>query len=113
MAKFGFRRPIKGTQSRERVLRFIVDGTGTASITLNSTDATLVDNGTGDYTLTFNEAFVRSGIAHVTPITADVVPRIVAQTITTIQINTDTNAGAPVDADFHLTVVGYDSSDAV
>lgn len=45
-------REIKCTQRNVRKLHAKVDGTGTAAISSGAADFTLVDNGTGDYTLT-------------------------------------------------------------
>lgn len=89
---------------RKRYAHFFeVDGTGTASITQGVGLATLVDNGTGDYTLTFTTAFVRKPICQLT-INADAGTQ-------TGTIHTDTDATKvrvklSADAKFFLTVVG-------
>lgn len=61
-------REVKSTQRLVRELCFKVTGTGTAAINQGSPDATLVDNGTGDYTLTFAKAGKRLLYAGVQPV---------------------------------------------
>jgi hypothetical protein len=63
---------------------FAVDGTGTAAITAGGELGTLVDNGTGDYTLTFTEPFAAS------PLTYAVTPVADSGTIS-FRIHSDTN----------------------
>ena len=115
MAKFGFRRVVKSTQVRTRIMGFRVDGTGTASITAGSGDATLTDNGTGDYTLTWNEAFQRAPVCVATCTTNATYPEIQTPTTTAVQILTvaSGDGSTATDADFEMIVHGWDSSDEV
>lgn len=106
-------REIKGTQRLPRLLAAIVDGTGTAAIRMGSTDFTLTDNGTGDYTLTFAKAFLRKPMIQVTCATNDCYAETVDadNSLTAVHILTKNNADAATDAVFHVLVLGYDSAD--
>lgn len=104
-------REIKSTQRLVRQLAFKVTGTGTAAISQGSTDATLVDNGTGDYTLTFAVPFVRAPICVASCMTATCYAEVAAASATAVQILTKSNANSATDAVFHLIVQGYDSAD--
>lgn len=106
-------RDIKGTQRLPRLLAFRVDGTGTASILEGAFDATLVDNGTGDYTLTFAKPFARvpvvlgSGI-----VAASGIVEIDAISATAVGIKIFAEDGSTAqDSDFHLAILGWDSAD--
>lgn len=105
-------REIKNSQRLPRLHAFRVDGTGTASILAGSFDASLVDNGTGDYTLTLLKPFARLPVAVGSAIGATAaVVQLSAVTSSTVRVLCFDAAGAAVDADFHLMVMGYDSSD--
>lgn len=106
-------REVKCTQRLPRLLAFRVTGTGTAVIDAGNFDATLVDNGTGDYTLTFAQPFARVPIVTVTSVTDDVVASLGTVSASAVQIQTRTVAASPAAADavFHVIVMGYDSSD--
>ena len=47
-----------------------ITGTSTASISSNDGSATLTDNGTGDYTVTFGKAFLSAPTVTATPVVA-------------------------------------------
>jgi len=106
---------LRSTKSPQRLVRmfhFIVNNTA-GTITLEGLDqnqATLVDNGTGDYTITFSDAFAQVPTAQLTPAEADIHANIHAISATAIQIKVwDLATGAtPTDGDVHLTVVGSD-----
>ena len=105
-------RSLKTNQRKERILSLEVDGTGTAAINIGSKLATLVDNGTGDYSLTFTRAFARQPIASATPLTDVTQCRIKAISTTVINIEcTNADATTPTDCDFHLIVIGWDTAD--
>lgn len=107
-------RSIKGTQRLPRMLAFKVDGTGTAAIGEGSTDATLTDNGTGDYTLTFATPFVRTPVCTASCETATGYAEIAATSTTTVQVKTKkTTDNTALDAKFHLLVLGWDTADVV
>jgi hypothetical protein len=105
-------REIKGSQRLPRLLAFRVDGTGTASIVEGAFDATLVDNGTGDYTLTFAKPYTRVPVCIGTALGAAAASVVIAAvSITAVQVTIFSDAGAALDADFHLQVLGWDSAD--
>lgn len=105
-------RDLKGTQRLPRVLALRVDGTGTASILEGSTDATLTDNGTGDYTLTFAKAFARVPVCVVTPVTAGLIPNV-TPLAASVQVTLKAADGTTAtDGDFHVLVHGWDAADA-
>lgn len=96
-------------------MAFRVDGTGTASIQSGSKDATLTDNGTGDYTLTFAQAFGMIPMVQVTAVTANIIANIAAVSTTAVQITTfqGTDGTTATDADFHVFVMGFDAAEEV
>ncbi len=104
-------RSLKGTQHLPRVLAFRIDGTGTASILEGNFDATLVDNGTGDYTLTFAVPFVRVPVCVGSAVGSTAAIINVVPSVTAVQVLVKDAAGSAADADFHLIVHGFDSAD--
>jgi len=104
-------REIKSTQRLPRQLALKVTGTGTAAISIGSFDASLTDNGTGDYTITFNEPFARSPVCVASCQTATCYAEIAAASATSVQVLTKSNANVATDAVFHLIVQGYDAAD--
>lgn len=98
-----------------RIVHAIVDGTGTAAIREGGFDMTLVDNGTGDYTLTLNEAFQRKPAVVVTCATTDCYAELVDadNTKSVVHILTKNNADAATDAVFHVMIMGADSVDQI
>lgn len=110
--QWGRRVAVQVPQMEPRVLGFVVDGTGTASITFGSEDASITDNGTGDYTLTFTKPFKRAPICVVT---APGGRANINETPTTTAVRCKTFTGSTSVADrvFHLICVGYDYADEV
>lgn len=104
-------REIKGTQRLPRLLAFKVTGTGTAAIGEGASDATLTDNGTGDYTLTFRKAFLRAPIVTVTTMTANTRAEVAAASASSCQILTKNDATSATDAVFLVQVLGWDTAD--
>lgn len=105
-------RSVKSTQRLPRQLCFKVTGTGTAAISIGAKQATLVDNGTGDYTLTFVQPFSRSPVVVATSATATTYCEVKTATATAINILTKATAdNAATDAVFHVIVQGFDSAD--
>jgi len=107
-------RSTKSTQRQIRQLELIVTGTGTAALSgPASLQATLVDNGTGDYTITFNQAFAQTPVIMATASTADIVCRIKAVAVGSVNIECKSNAASPAatDAVFHLLIIGSDVQD--
>lgn len=105
-------RSIKTNQRLQRQLNIRLDGTGTAALTIGSGLGTLVDNGTGDYTITFNRAFSRTPMGHVTPITAAKNARLVLSTTTCQVLGFNQADGTTAsDLDCDLTITGWDTTD--
>jgi hypothetical protein len=105
-------REIKSTQRLPRQLALKVNGVGASpAIQIGQFDATLADNGTGDYTLTFAQPFARAPVCVASCQTAACYAEIASATATAVQILTKSNANAATDAVFHLIVQGYDAVD--
>ena len=109
-----FARSVKSTQRLIRTMSAKVDGTGTVSLSGTcANDMTLTDNGTGDYTLTFDEAFARAPEVFVLPATNDIIARVGTVAVGSVQIITENLSGAATDADFHVLIMGSDAQDAI
>lgn len=109
-----FARTVKSPQRLMRMMSLKVQGTGTAALTGTcANDCTLADGGTGDYTITFDEAFARTPEVQVTMVTNDTIARIGTIGTTSVQILTEDLAGAAIDATFHLLIIGSDAEDAI
>lgn len=108
-------REIKSSQRLARILSFKVTGTGTAAINQGSFDGTLVDNGTGDWTITFTKPFARAPICIATALaaTGDIITCIKTATATAVNVvQFDATDGTTAkDGVFFLNVIGYDSVD--
>lgn len=96
-------------QSKSELFGFRVDGTGTAAISEGQYHATLTDNGTGDYTLTFVRPFARTPVVAGMSLTADAVLSVSSVSTTAVRVKARTVAASPaaVDAVFHLLVLGF------
>jgi len=101
---------VKTTQTRARLMAFHIDGTGTASLVGGSFDATLTDNNTGDYSLTFAKPYNRAPVVVPICLTAALTAAVSASTITGCRILTTDSSGAPTDADIYCLVFGWDST---
>ena len=88
-----------------------MDGTGTPSILIGSKDASLTDNGTGDYTLTFAKPLARAPIVVASSMTAGAVIQIASATSSACQLLVTDLAAAPLDADLMVVVQGFDAVD--
>lgn len=109
-----FSRTPKCGQRLPYVMALRVDGTGTASILEGGSDCTLTDNGTGDYTLTFRQAFRRTPVITVSALTAAIHCQVFAISTSSVQIKTFAVDGTTAtDADFHVMIFGFDAADAV
>lgn len=105
-------RDIKGTQRLSRLLALKLTGTGTAALGQGSTDATLVDNGTGDYTLTFVKPFTRVPVVVASSLTAEVNIKIHAIDAQSVQIKCFAVDGTTAkDAVLDILVLGWDAAD--
>lgn len=107
----GARMAIQCPQRKPRLEAFRVTGSGTAAIALGSTDATLVDNGTGDYSLTWTKAFLRAPIV-IASGKAGRVQAATAASTTAANIVTFGATGSAADDDFCALVLGFDAVDA-
>ena len=106
------RREVKAYKRAMRVETFAVDGTGTAAIGEGQYRGTLVDNGTGDYTVTFTEAFARVPCVSVGIKTADVIHYLVISATAVQVLCFDATDGTTAkDAEFDLIVIGSDVAD--
>lgn len=99
-------------QSKAELFPFRVDGTGTASILEGKYHATLTDNGVGDYTLTFVRPFARVPVVvGAAAVAADAAVRIVTVTASAVNVQLMDLLGdgtpAPIDCDFHITLLGF------
>lgn len=110
----GFSRGVKSRQRLVHIISARVDGTGTAALLSGSKELTLTDNGAGDYTLTFAQAFkqipqvfVQSKTANTYAIT---VPAVGSVQVLVKQVADGTTA---TDADFDVMIIGSDAGDAV
>lgn len=111
----GFAREL---QSRQRLIHVIgsrVDGTGTAALLSGSNELTLTDNGTGDYTLTFDVAFKQVPVVVATPVTAGISLQIGTLSASAVQILAvaTSDGTTATDADFHVMIMGSDAADEV
>lgn len=104
-------REIKSPQRLPRQLHIKMDGTGAASILIGSKDASLTDNGVGDYTLTFAKPFARAPIVVASSMTAGAVIQIASASASACQILVTDLAAAALDADLMVIVQGFDAVD--
>lgn len=105
-------REIKGSKRLPRALFFRVDGTGAASILEGAFDATLVDNGVGDWTLTFARPFGRTPVVALAALTADSILQIHTVNNTTLRVKAFAahDGVTAQDVDFHAAVYGSDAA---
>jgi hypothetical protein len=104
-------RDIKSPQRGMRMLHFRVDGTGTASLLEGGFDGSLTDNGTGNYTISFNEAFVRVPVVVCQTKTATTVQRAVPAVGSVQVLSFAMDGTTATDADFDVIVYGSDVAD--
>lgn len=106
------RREIKSPQRQMRLMAIHLDGTGTAALTQGSTQATLTDNGTGDYTLTYREPLGRAAVVVASPITAGIICRVSASTALSCRILCFAVDGTTAtDADLYVHIMGAEVAD--
>jgi len=110
------KRSIKSPQRLVRMLSAQLTGTGTAA--LGGTCAnqlSLVDNGTGDYSITFDSAFEQIPEVVVTPQTADTIVQIdnKAKTGVDILCFDATDGTTAKDAVVDVMILGSDALDLV
>lgn len=103
----GLRRSIKIPQAQPRMEAFRITGTGTAVLAVGASDGTLTDNGTGDYTITFKEAFAREPIVLVTGKDGRA-QCLAAATTTTCRVGSFNASNAALDDVLDVIVIGFD-----
>lgn len=104
-------RDMKTVQRGVRVLPLRVKGTGTAAVQEGSAHATLVDNGVGDWTLTFRQPFTRTPVVTIGSVNVAIV-KMMAVSTTAVQIQAfEVDGTTAKDIDFHLLVCGFDVAD--
>jgi len=108
--QWGMAKAIQIPQLKPRMEAFRISGSGTAALALGSTDATLVDNGTGDYSLTWNTPFAREPIVIVTA-KANRAQCLSAATATGVNVGSFGATGGAADDDINVLVIGYDRAD--
>ncbi len=105
-------REIKSTQRRVRQLALRVSGTGTPAIAEGTNDGAIVDNGTGDWTITFATPFHRTPVIVLQSLTAASVLKLHAVSATSFQVKGFAMDGTTAkDADFHAIINGFDAAD--
>ncbi len=105
-------RDIKGTQRLPRMLAFKLTGTGTAALGEGKYDATLVDNGTGDYTLTYAKPFTRPPVVVASSKTAATIIELTTVSATALNIKAFAVDGTTAkDAVLEILALGWDSAD--
>lgn len=105
----GHRRSVKIPQIAPRIEAYAIDGTGTASLGVGAEDGTLTDNGTGDYSVTFKQSFLREPIVLCTG--KDYCAQCLAAATTTgFQVGAFDQGGAyaAVDDEIYVLVIGFD-----
>lgn len=107
------RREVESYKRKMRLENFAVDGTGTASLGEGQYRGSLVDNGTGDYTITFTEPFSRTPTVVVGVKTSDAIHQVsaVSKTAVTVLGFAANDGTTAKDIEFDLVVVGADVVD--
>lgn len=110
----GLAKQVVCPQRAIRLMSVKVDGTGTAALSGTcALNMALTDNGTGDYTLTFNLPYLRAPEVIATPITDNIVCKLGTVAVGSIQILTENLSGSATDADFHVIIMGSDTVDQI
>lgn len=108
-ARGGF--DVKTTMTGARLMAFRVDGTGAASLLEGSSVASLTDNGTGDYTITYNTAFANDNVIVLTSLGQNVDASLTVESSDAASVNITTFEGTPsaFDCNFDVVVIGQDT----
>lgn len=105
-------RSIKHVQRQQRMMNFKVTVTaGAPVLTQGSFDGSIVDNGAGDHTISFNEAFARAPIVMVTSRHSAAMICNAIPVAGSVQIKTYDAAGAALDGSYDVLVLGCDVAD--
>jgi len=109
-----FTRVVKSGQRLEHIIKAKVNGTGTAAITLGGQELTLVDNGTGDYSFTYAQAFKQTPEVYAQIIDDYGFIQVTTESATGFDINiVDTDGSTALDAEFSLLIIGSDAEGEV
>lgn len=106
-----FSRSVKHPQRLMRMLSCKVTG-ASGALTEGQFDMSIVKNGTGDYTLTFNEAFARIPMVCANSRSASHVIQVVPSK-TNVQLLAKTDAGVAADSNLDVIILGADSADQI
>lgn len=104
------KKAIQSAQRRERRMTFVIDAS-VPSLVVGQYQGSLTDNGTGDFTITFNEAYSRAPIAIVTGAEADTAGYYDNAAVASIDILVTDLAGSAADQDVVAEVIGWDAPD--
>lgn len=109
----GMSRPIKTRQRHVHKIAARIQGTGTATVLYGSKELTITDNGTGDYTLTFSPAALKTPIVTgLVLLTSASSIRVSALSTTTVRIlSFGVDGTTAKDTDFHIGITLVDCSD--
>ena len=114
------KRSVQSSQRKVRILALRIEGsTGTPTLEgLDKNQCTIVDNGVGDYSITYNDAFAEAphvslsaeatGIMLYSSVTSSTTLRVICKLV-----DQDTTYGAPAaaEADVQIIVIGHDITD--
>jgi len=111
----GFSRSVRGRQRLAHLIAIKFDGTGTAAFVEGGNEMTFVDNGTGDYSFTFNQAFERIPLILALSKTADSILISANEAKTGFDIlGFDATDGTTAkDVEFDILVWGWDDPSVV
>lgn len=105
-------REIMCPQRKARMVPMVVTGTGTAAIGEGQFQASLTDNGVGDYTIAMNEPFHRIPVIVSTPETSETIIQLANIAIDSFDVLCfEVDGTTPKDAKFNLLVLGFDAAD--
>lgn len=100
---------VKSTINNPRLIACQIDGVN-GDVNIGGGSVSLVKNGTGDYTITFLQAFGQTpqGVGGLT-LTATNTISVVSSSASSIRIRGSNSGGTATDTDFNLMVLGSDS----
>lgn len=102
---------VRSTQRRERRHQAVIDASA-GTLTLGSAQMSITVNGTGDFTLTFNDPYARAPYAQITGLEDNAMGTVGTRAVGSIQILIeDASSNAAADLDVYVDIVGWDSDD--
>ena len=111
-----FSRSIKGRQRLPYLIAIQIDGTtATPTETEGGNEYAITDNGVGDWTITFSQAFQRAPVVTATTATANSILQIFSVSASAVRIKAfqGTDGTTAVDVIFHALVMGFDATDVI